>query len=243
MSMDNSDQRQNSKRESNVDDEVDKLLRRGEKISQQDFLMLKNKYGNEELVEKIERTYLEKFTEITKRAKKFAKLIREKYADSKYPFHILLEKAYKYKQKYALSDSEFTEFQRIYETELVGLKSPDVFTAETNVTRLLGNVNVNLQGFRGKLNENDYRTLQEIIKLHATSKPLHAQVVLQSMQYEDCGIEAISGQYNKDLHNVASHVHPVIVALFLPKIEVLEQHFIHSNIANIIKTCTKTCKI
>jgi hypothetical protein len=56
------------------------------------------------------------------------------------------------------------------------------------------------------------------------------------MQYEDCGIEALTGKYNRDIHNVSDHVHPVVAALFLPKIPVLESHFIHSNIANIVKT-------
>jgi len=56
------------------------------------------------------------------------------------------------------------------------------------------------------------------------------------MQYEDCGHEALIGVYNKDFHNVANHVHPVVAALFLPKIDILEQHFIHSNIAGIVKS-------
>jgi hypothetical protein len=239
--MENSDikniQRQNNpKDDSAIDVEVQKLLRKdGQKISQQDFQNLRHKYGNEELVEKIQKAYIEKYTEITKRAKKFAKLIREKYANTKYPFHILLEKAYKYKQKYNLSDEEFTEFQRKFESELVGLQSPDVIEPNTNIMKVLGNVNVNLHGF-GKLDDSDFKILQEILKLHATSKPLHSQVLLQSMTYEDCSIEALTGTYNREIHNVANHVHPVVAALFFPKIDVLETHFIHSNIANIVKT-------
>lgn len=220
-----------------VDNEVQKLFKRsGGKINQQDFQMLRNKYGNEELVEKIQRVFVEKHTEITKKAKKFAQLIREKYANSQYPFHVLLEKAYKYKVKHGLSDEEFSEFQRIYENELVGLKSPEVFTPNTNLQKVLGNVNVDYQGFTTKLSESDYKVLQDILKLHASSKALHSQVLLQSMQYQDCGIEAITGKYNREIHNVANHVHPVIAALFLPKIKDLESTFIHSNISNIIKT-------
>ena len=54
-----------------------------------------------------------------KRAKKFAQLIKDKYGNSEYPFHIILEKAEKYKNKHSLSELEFNEFQRIYENELV----------------------------------------------------------------------------------------------------------------------------
>ena len=240
--MDNSEtknmQRHNSNRDTNdINAEIQKLLRKGEKINQQDINHLKSKFGNDAVVEQIEKGYIEKYTEISKRAKKFAKLIREKYADNKYPFHILLEKAYKYKHKYGLSDAEFTEFQRRYESELVGLKSNDVFIPNTNITKLLGSVtNLNLNSFSSKLNDHDYKILQEIIKLHATSKPLHSQVVLQSMQYEDCSLEALTGKYDRNFHNVSNYVHPVIAALFLPKISVLDNHFLLSNIANIVKT-------
>jgi hypothetical protein len=220
-----------------VDEEVRKLFKRsGNKINQQDFQNLRIKYGNEEFVEKVQRVFIEKQTEITKKAKKFAQLIREKYGNNQYPFHILLEKAYKYKVKHGLNDDEFSEFQRIYENELIGLKSPDVFAPSTNLQRVLGNVSVDYQGFNSKLSESDFKIVQDILKLHASSQALHSQVLLQSIQYDDCGIEAFTGKYNRDIHNVSNHVHPVIAALFLPKIDVLETHFIHSNIANIIKT-------
>jgi len=232
-------QRKDSKNKSSesVDHEVQRLFKRsGGKINQSDFQMLRNKYGDEEFVEKVQRVFIEKHTQVTKKAKKFAQLIREKYANSQYPFHILLEKAYKYKVKHGLSDEEFSEFQRIYENELVGLKSPDVFSPSTNLQKVLGNVSVDYQGFTSKLSDSDYKVLQDILKLHASSKALHSQVLIQSMQYQDCGIEAMTGRYNKDIHNVSNHIHPVVAALFLPKIDILETHFIHSNISNIIKT-------
>jgi len=239
MSMDNLESRSNQKNKDNmsVDDEVQKLFRKtAGKISQQEFQNLRTKFGNEELVDKIQRAFIEKHNDISKRAKKFATLIREKYSNSQFPFHVLLEKAIKYKVKHELSDDEFVEFQRIYENELVGLKSPEVFTPNTNIMKVLGNVNVNLQGFVGKLTDNDYKVLQDILKLHATTKPLHSQVLLQSMQYQDCGIEALTGGYDRNIHNASNHVHPVIAALFLPKIDLVETHFLHSNIANIVKT-------
>jgi len=240
--MDNSNKynqrKENSGKDNvSVDVEIQKLFKRSNgKINQQDFVNLRNKYGNEELIEKIQRGFVEKYTMITKKAKKFAQLIRDKYANSSYPFHVLLEKAKKYKDKYRLSDEEFSEFQRIYENELVGLKSPDILQPNTNLQKLLGSVNVDYQGFTNALSDSDYKVLQDVLKLNATSKGLHSQVFLQSMQYQDCGLEALTGKYNRDIHSIANNVHPVIAALFLPRIDVLEQHFIHSNISNIVKT-------
>lgn len=239
--MDNTDlktnQRKDVTKKISVDEEVQKLFKRSDgKFNQQDFQNLRNKYGNEDLVSKIEQVFIQKHTEITKRAKKFAQLIREKYSNNQFPFHVLLEKAYKYKSKHNLSDEEFSAFQRIYENELVGLKSPEVFAPNTNLQKVLGNVSVDYQGFTSKLSDTDYKVLENILKLHASSKALHAQVLLQSIQYQDCGIEALTGKYERNLHRVGDHVHPVIAALFLPKIELLENHFLHSNISNIVKT-------
>ena len=222
---------------SSVNDEVQKLFKKNNgKIDQQDFEKLRNKYGNEDLVNKIQKVYVEKHAELSKRAKKFAILIREKYSNSQYPFHILLEKAIKYKNKYNISDDEFVEFQRIYENELVGLKSTDIYVPNTNIMKTLGNINLNVSGFTSKLSDADYKVLQDIIKLHATSKPLHSQVFLQSIQYKSFGIEALTGKYDRVKHDVNNHVHPVIAALFLPKFKLVDSHFLHSNISNIVRT-------
>lgn len=240
--MDSSDVKNNQKNRSSrgddsVEDEVQKLFRKNNgKISSADFMKLRQKYDDADLVEKIQKAYLDKHSAISKKAKKFAQLIREKYSNQQYPFHVLLEKARLFKVKHGLSDDEFAEFQRIYEQELVGLKSPEVVIPSTNMMKVLGSINVDFQGFALKLNDNDYKFLQEILKLYSASRPLHAQVLLQSMQYRDCDFEALTGQYRRELgHRPTESIHPVIAAMFLPKIEELETHFLHSNIAGIVK--------
>ena len=229
-------QNDNKRAHGNVDEEVQKLFRK-QKVSPSDFQKLRQKYEDVELADQIQNMYIEKHTKIMKRAKKFAQLIRNKYSDTQYPFHILLEKARLFKVKHNLSDDEFAEFQRIYELELIGVKSNEVIHPTTNMTKVLGTMNVEYQGFATKLNENDYKTLQEILKIHASTRNLHSQVLLQSMQYEDCSKEALWGRYNPELGNrVGDHVHPVVAAMFLPKIQKLESHFLYSNLAGIIKS-------
>ncbi len=241
--MDSSDVKNNQRNRSgrgdeSVEDEVQRLFRKNNgKISSADFMKLRQKYDDADLVEKIQKAYLDKHSAISKKAKKFAQLIREKYSNQQYPFHILLEKARLFKVKHGLSDDEFAEFQRIYEQELVGLKSPEVIVPSTNMMKVLGSINVDFQGFSLKLNDNDYKFLQEILKLYSASRPLHAQVLLQSMQYRDCDFEALTGEYRRELgHRPTESIHPVIAAMFLPKIDELETHFLHSNIAGIVKT-------
>lgn len=228
--------RNEKKNSSSINDEVQKLLRKNGKISSSDFIKLKEKYGDDDLVDSIQNIYVEKYTNITKKAKKFAELIIEKYGNSQTPFHILLGKAIKYKDKYGLTDDEFAEFQRIYEQVLVGNKSTDIIHPKTNIMKVLGGITFDYNGFKNKLSDDDYKYLQEILKLHATTKPLHAQVLLQSMQYTDCAVESLTGDYNRDLNRIGDHVHPVIAALFLPKFRIVDEFFLWSNISGIVKS-------
>jgi hypothetical protein len=234
----NSQRNRPSLNESSVDDEVQKLFRKNNgKISSTDFIKLRRQYNDTDLVEKIQTVFLEKHSMITKKATKFAQLIRDKYSNRQYPLHILLQKARLFKVKYDLSEDEFAEFQRIYEHQLVGLKSSEVIIPSTNMMKILGSINVDFQGFDTKLNDNEYKVLQEILKLYASSRPLHAQILLQSMQYSDCGFEALTGEYKKEFgHKPGDSIHPVIAAMFLPKINVLDTHFLHSNISGIVNS-------
>jgi hypothetical protein len=224
-----------SKNDNVVNEEIQKLLRKNNEKTSSDLInKLKSKLNDDDLVNRIQQRYIEIHTSIVKKARKFARLIREKYGDSRYPFHILLEKAHMFKVKHGLSNDEFAEFQRIYEQELVGLQSPDVFAYANNMMKLLGTAQSN-GGFTSKLNDQDYKYLQEILKLSSTSKVLHSQVFLQSVQYNDCAFQALTGKYDRTKDNPLEHVHPVIAALFLPKIEELEHNFILANMANIVK--------
>lgn len=230
-----SQNRNEKKHSSSINEEVHNLLRKKGKINQNDFARLKDKYNDDDLVDNIQNIYSEKYTNIIKKAKKFARLIREKYANTQTPFHILLQKAIKYKMAYNLSDDEFAEFQRIYEQELIGNNTTDIIRPQTNIMKVLGGITMNINGFKKKLNDDDYKYLQEIMKLYSKNKNLHSQVILQSMQYTDCAYESLHGTYDRNLNNIGDHVHPVIVALFLPKIDVVDEFFLWSNIAGIVK--------
>ena len=234
----NSSDRSKPMKNSKVNEEVDKLFKKTKgNVSSVNLNHLRRKYTDVELADKIQASFVEKHRKITKKAKKFAQLIRERYSNEQYPFHLLLNKALKYKVKLGLSDAEFSEFQRIYEQELVGIKSQEAFVPATYMQKVLGGLTADgsSQGFN--VSDNDYRHLQEILKLASSSRPLHAQVVLQSMQYNDCDREGLLANYDKKHgHKLGQHVHPVVVALFTPKIDLIEQHFLHSNLANLVKT-------
>ena len=221
-----------------VDNEVQKLLKEGRgHLSQKDMLRLRDKYNDDDLLEQIHDAFLEKQDEIRKQAKKFYKLIVEKYGGSNYPLHLLLKKAYKYKKKYELSDAEFEEFKRLYEQHLSGVERTSrtvVHIPKTNLGKALGHVALE-QGAGLKVASEDYATVQEIIKSYAQTRTTHAQVVLQSMTYTGLSHEALTGEYDKKRNNPHCHIHPVVAALFLHKIPLLDDHMLMANIAYIVK--------
>jgi hypothetical protein len=233
----NRSERKSSSNTGNIEQEVQNLFYKNITPSRETFAKLLQKYGDAGLVDKIFEAYNEKHHYIVKKAKKFAYLIREKYANSNYPYHVLLEKARLYKVKHGLTNEEFAEFQRIYEQDLIGMKSPEIMIPRNNMTKALGNLNHEYQSGDGKFNDTDFKYLQEILKLHAASKSLHSQVIIQSMQYKEFDSEAMNGTYESKLgHKRTDAIHPVIVGMFIPKITQLENHFLYSNIAGIVKS-------
>lgn len=223
-----------------VDAEVRKLFKQNpNNIDQKTMYKLREKYDDQEILDQIQETFIERSREIRKKAKKFAKLINERYSNQNYPLHILLKKALKYKKKYSLSDAEFSEFRRIYEqTLLVGHETKpqtvNVTVPFTNLSRTLGQGVVDVDDGM-KIKDQDYDDVQQVIRLYNETKTTHAQVVLQSMTYQDLDQIALSGDFKRAANNPHCHVHPVIAALFLPKIKLLEEHLLHANISYIVK--------
>lgn len=221
-----------------VENEVRKLFKENSHhISNSAMYKLREKYGDEELLDQIQDTFIERSREVRKRAKKFARLITERYSNQNYPLHILLKKALKYKKKYNLSDGEFEEFRRVYEQALTGNEDPQhvsVTVPFTNMSRALGQGMVDADDGM-KFDDKDYDTLQQVMRLYNETRATHAQVVLQSMTYTDLAQQALAGDYQRERHNPHCHVHPVIAALFLPKIPLFETHMLHANIAYIVK--------
>jgi hypothetical protein len=188
-----------------------------------------------ELVDQIQAAYVEKYSMVEKRARAFAKKILEKYGMTNQPYSQLVLKAHKYANKYELSDAEKTAFTRILQQELAGTTSAEIPTVTTNMSKVLGDISIDTKGFGMKVSDADYRELQDILKMREETKPLHSQVILQSLSYSNAADVATSGKFvPENGHNLACHVHPVVAALFLAKVDQLENHFLYSNLANIV---------
>ena len=80
--------------------EVKKLIKQNaHNISTSAMYKLREKYNDQDLLDAIQDGFIERTREIRKKGKKFAKMVKEKYANT-IPLHMLLKKAHKFKKKY-----------------------------------------------------------------------------------------------------------------------------------------------
>lgn len=234
-----SSRRSSSKRAgSSVAAEVQRLFKAGDQVDTALLVQLRNKYGDEEVADRVREAFVQRHSMVVRGAKKFAQAIRTKYAQSNIPYHQLLMKAQLHARKHGLSQAEFAEFQRMYEQELAGTsRANEVVLPLTTMIKVLGNLSGDGRSSGVSISENDYRNLQEILKLHEASRPLHSQVVIQNLGYSDNQFLTVvtQGKLSKARHNPGEHVHPVVAALFGPTIPVVQNHFLYSNLSGIIK--------
>lgn len=225
---------------SSVATEVQKLFKAGgDHVDTALLMQLRNKYGDEEVADRVREAFMKRHSMVVRGAKKFAQAIRTKYSQSNIPYHQLLMKAQLHANKHGLSQAEFAEFQRMYEQELAGTsRANEVVLPLTTMIKVLGNLSGDGRSSGVSISENDYRNLQEILKLYESSRPLHSQVVIQNLGYTDTLFKTVvrRGTLSKARHNPGEHVHPVVAALFGPSIPVVQNHFLYSNLSGIIKS-------
>jgi len=225
-------------KDSQIAREVQQLLREAAKENVNDqevWAKLKGKYGNNpELLSGVFEAYKERLKYIYKKALKFKRLIFDRYAGLQLSAADLIKKAKKYQHKYKLTEDEFQMFIALSLTDksiLAGIHN----LPHTKMASTLGYDVAMATSSKLNVNETELKTVEEIIQLHAETKLLHSQIVIQSLTYTSCAPEAIAGKYSKDKHNAFNYIHPVIAALFIPKIKMLDECMLIANIGYIVK--------
>lgn len=192
--------------------------------------LLREKYGDKS-VEKMFDIYKERKNWITKKANKFKSLIFSKYSNLSLP--ALLEKAKVYKKKYNLTDDQFHAFINLAITDKSFSASNMYNQPTTPMSKALGYSSDTNYG-KMSVPTNELDVLQDILRIHSEMGILHEQIKIQSLTYYDCAPQAITGTYDPQKHNSFSFIHPVIAALFFPRIRYLDEHMLLASIANIV---------
>ena len=221
-----------------IEKEANKLLRKNlENKRPTDVLLseLRSKYKDEDIVENIRSKYVEKLRKVRKLAEKIYEKLISKHPNLSIKEYIT--KVAEYKKKYNFDDSEMQSIlQILFRNKQVIQNSEFLEIGQNEMGRALGfQMATSNYGSKMDIRPDEMEQLQSILQLNAVSKELHNRIILQSLIYKDVSINAIVGEFDKQRNNIFSYVHPVIAALFLPKIGFLESHMLLASISNIVQ--------
>ena len=217
--------------------DVGKLIRENASDAQV-LAALRSKYSNDvDLINKLFSEYEQKMSRIRAKARKFADLIIMKYS------HLgpkrIIEKAKKYKKKYEFSDDEFNAFLNIALSDK-SFSSANASIPNTELSRTLG-FTADIPA-KMMVKSTDLEILQDILRMHQENSQKHAEVVIQSLTYahdEECKIMLSSKSediFDTRKDNMYSNIHPVLFALFAPKIKDLENRMLLASISSIVSS-------
>lgn len=218
-----------------VMNEVRKLISE-DKNDREILYKLRNKYDDEKMVDAVYEAYRNHLHKMHKRAEKFKQAIVAKYASTQLEFSDVLRKARKYAKKHNLSDDEFDLFIRMAMGDSRFNRYNFQFFPNTPVAKTLGYEGEVIARESLKVKDSELDVVQDILRLYGETRGLHAQTMLQSQLYQDCAVESLIGRFESGKHSPYSYVHPVVAALFLPKIQYLEDRMIIANMGQLIKT-------
>jgi hypothetical protein len=181
--------------------------------------------------------FMEKYESARKKLKKavqkFALKIEQKYGTLDQPE--LVKKGMKFASKYNLTSAEKEAFLRYVIKGNVDVPyDPYPEIGYTEMSKTLGFTNFTGQVISVK--PQDYAALNEIARLYELSKPIQAAIRTNVLMYQNCGPEALTGEFDTKVHNANLFVHPLVVAMFLPKISLLEKRMLCSNIGRYVIT-------
>jgi hypothetical protein len=209
--------------------EVHQLLKsRVENLTPDIINRLKSKYSDSNVVDSIMEYFSDRRAKIVKVANIFMNAFERKYRNEfqTISFSKFRSKANKYKAHYKLSDDEFDEILRIFNARLYNTSpstTQHVIYPNTTLSRVLGYPVTESTEPIKPANSDDYSYLQDILRTYEMSKGIHSHIVIQTMLYTDMAEEAMNGMFNPEKHDINRYVHPVLAAMFLPKIPILEE--------------------
>jgi hypothetical protein len=228
-----------TKTPSSVKNEVDRLIREGKyQLSPAEAVKLREKFKDSSMFELVMEHLNEAHVKILNVAKKYYKYAQTQLLGGNKSIDYVLKQAVPFAKKVPLTDAEIDAFRRLVEEMIEGKIPSETSTYRhiSSVGSLFGVSSVEqVESMKDNLSSGDFAKVQDIVRLESANKALYQQVVLQSVQYQDCDIMALSGKFDPERNNYSTHVHPLIAALYIPRFELLERTTIQAHLAGIVK--------
>jgi hypothetical protein len=237
--MSRSHEYSDSKTPSSVKAEVDRLIREGKyQLSPAEAVKLREKFKDSAMFELVMEHVNESHQKILNVARKYYKYAQTQLLGGVKTIDAVLRQSIPFAKKVPLTDAEIDAFRRLVE-EMIEGKIPSessTYRHISSVGSLFGVSSVEqVESMKDNLSSGDFAKIQDIVRLESVNKPLYTQVVLQSVQYNDCDLIALGGKFEVERHNAYAHVNPLIAALYIPKFDVLERTTLHAHLAGVIR--------
>jgi hypothetical protein len=198
---------------------------------EQVYNMLKLKNMGEKEIDVIVDKIKDTRDGIKKVVRKFLGKINSSYGHLDIPE--LIKKGMKHADKYGLTESQKKVFiNHVMKGDIYSQHSYQQEYKYSPMAKFLGFDFVHGQMI--KIAPKDHNKLNELHMLYDETKHIHADVKTNIANYRDCAPEAITGQYDRTKHNVSVSIHPVLAAIFLPKVDYIERRMLYTNIARMV---------
>ena len=195
--------------------------------------ILKSQNKSTSAIETFVTNYEASRKKIHKMIKKFIEKIKEKYGNELLDVPNLYKKGVKYTSSHNFTDAEKQAFQsKVLKGDFNEVYMPFEDQKLTEMYKFLGYSNASAPVMNIKAP--DQATLNEIVRLYESTRLLHHNVKIQQYTYENCSPQATSGVYDSERHDFTKHIHPLLFALFVPKIETLEKRMLLTNFGRIV---------
>lgn len=168
---------------------------------------------------------------IDKLVRKFAIKIEQSFGQLDVPE--LMTKGLKFAAKHDFSQAEKEAFIRLVlkgDTNTQYLPFQEM--AYTEMSKFLGFSSMPGQVISVK--PTDYAALNELATLYEATRPIHLAVRNNTAIYRSCGPEMLTGKFDETKDNSNLYIHPLMVALFGPKIDALEERMLYSNVGRMV---------
>jgi hypothetical protein len=197
---------------------------------------------SQQKVERMKEKFSEQLSMVKQKAKSFASRLGERIGSSSYTDSQVFEYLQSQFQKQDVPSSLQSAIYREVESLL-----QDRFPARseyfrvrprrsTKIGKKFGYVTPDTVGRMTIGSDKEKEIAKTIVELDTMNKALHANIIDQTIKYQDCDITAIKGKYDQHSHNPYTHVNPVVAALYLPKINYLEENTLYASISGIVKS-------
>uniref|UniRef100_A0A6C0CCW9 Core protein n=1 Tax=viral metagenome TaxID=1070528 RepID=A0A6C0CCW9_9ZZZZ len=220
--------------------ELDKL-RNNRTLSRHHIMELAQKYP-EAVVDEIMKADAKRTQRIRRIAAKVAEKVARKYQSGNRPLHEILNKMLKYKTENKWTDIEYEFFRSELEKRFDGRRMYEVDNNQLNIqnrsriNKMLGYKYHISQDDQLKIKDSEGGTLAEILSMYERSLSSYRSNYMSSILYEDSALQATTGKFDRTKNVASNHVHPLLVAMFIPKIGLFESQILHSNMGGIVKS-------